>query len=515
MRNALIYRFDAYRQESLRGFKELEGEGDIRVRLHFTAFETDPEFEDAESIPHDFYFRFDDFDEGKARIEKYAEYEYLFPEFQELLSRHYVETGGYRTLASYRSLFSDRDLFYRLISFYLNRLETYQIDLVVFDEIPHFGGSWLCYKIAQSLNIQCVLFLQSVVRERCLCVETIEQLGHLDDRPDLTNEPLNFDWEEPDVAGWYMKRDQPNATQARLETLTQDIYSHWFEGFTEFREIIENHPEHKKFVREYLLAKWLPNGEKYEKRYLQRLEQFYNERQLDVIQAELNQLNHVTGRLQSIEANEGYIATVENEPDFESDFALFALHYQPELTTQPLGGRFGDQIRAVEELARILPESMTLFVKDHPMDQGVVRGRDFYRRLAQIDNVKLIPTELNSIALIKKAKWVATITGSMGLEAILRGVPAITFGYAWYNGLPGVFRFEDLELEAICNCAIDKAQLKSEIENRARKLANVVAEWGLKDEHLPESFDPGKNACEFKKLLRNLLAQDVPARRSA
>ena len=41
-----------------------------------------------------------------------------------------------------------------------------------------------------------------------------------------------------------------------------------------------------------------------------------------------------------------------------------------------------------------------------------------------------------------KSKFVATITGSVALEASVLGVKTLTFGQTWYNGLPNTFSWK-------------------------------------------------------------------------
>ena len=77
----------------------------------------------------------------------------------------------------------------------------------------------------------------------------------------------------------------------------------------------------------------------------------------------------------------------------------------------------------------------------------------YYQQIAQIKNVKLVPIKTNSFSLIKQAQAVATVTGTAGWEAILRGKPALVFGHAWYNDCAGVFKVDSVES---CRSALEK-----------------------------------------------------------
>ena len=43
---------------------------------------------------------------------------------------------------------------------------------------------------------------------------------------------------------------------------------------------------------------------------------------------------------------------------------------------------------------------------------------------------------------VRNARAVATITGFIGWEALLRGVPALVFGAAWYRACRGIYRIK-------------------------------------------------------------------------
>ena len=50
-----------------------------------------------------------------------------------------------------------------------------------------------------------------------------------------------------------------------------------------------------------------------------------------------------------------------------------------------------------------------------------------------MENVELIPIEFDSNSLIQNAQVVSTLTGTIGWEAIRKGIPAIIWGDAYYK----------------------------------------------------------------------------------
>ncbi|MDD4271849.1 MAG: hypothetical protein PHF50_03515 [Patescibacteria group bacterium] len=120
--------------------------------------------------------------------------------------------------------------------------------------------------------------------------------------------------------------------------------------------------------------------------------------------------------------------------DDNDDFVFFPLSVEPELSLLFCAPFATDQINIIKQLAQSLPINYKLYVKEHPHMFGF-RARKFYREIKKMPNVKLINPGINSYAIIKKAKMVASINGTAGWEALLFKKPAITFGAAFYNSL--------------------------------------------------------------------------------
>ena len=144
--------------------------------------------------------------------------------------------------------------------------------------------------------------------------------------------------------------------------------------------------------------------------------------------------------------------SAQSQPDFNENFVYVALHYQPEQTTAPLGGLFVDQILMIETLAEAMPDGYQLYVKEHPT-QWLPRGlnyfsyryRGYYKKIASIKNVKLVPLETDTFILINKSKAVATVTGTVAIEAAFRGKGALVFGFPWFQHMPGIIKVGNFE----------------------------------------------------------------------
>jgi len=92
-----------------------------------------------------------------------------------------------------------------------------------------------------------------------------------------------------------------------------------------------------------------------------------------------------------------------------------------------------DQEAIIRLVANALPPGVELVVKEHPVAIG--RNRlSMLRRLAREPAVRLVDPHTSSLALIRRASAVATISSTVGLEALLYDKPVLTIGRPNYSG---------------------------------------------------------------------------------
>ncbi|MCC5992627.1 MAG: hypothetical protein JJT99_08895 [Rhodobacteraceae bacterium] len=151
----------------------------------------------------------------------------------------------------------------------------------------------------------------------------------------------------------------------------------------------------------------------------------------------------------------------DQEIDLSTPYVYVPLQMQPEMTTSSLGGRFRDQAYMIERLADMLPAGIRILVKENPKQGGYMRGPMFFHRLKRIASVQFLPSWANTHALTAKAEFVATITGTVGWEALCMGKPVLVFGGAWYRAFPGAVEWhEDLQFADIARVQVDHAKLE-------------------------------------------------------
>lgn len=129
-------------------------------------------------------------------------------------------------------------------------------------------------------------------------------------------------------------------------------------------------------------------------------------------------------------------------PDLGAKYIYFALHYQPELSTSPLGGVFVDQLNIIKILSTVAVNlDLQVYVKEHPRSGKALgaRSRVFYRDVNNLPNVRLIQKNWCSYKLIDNAVAVAAVTGSTGFEASLRNRKVLMFGSRFYSEASNVY----------------------------------------------------------------------------
>lgn len=135
-----------------------------------------------------------------------------------------------------------------------------------------------------------------------------------------------------------------------------------------------------------------------------------------------------------------------------SPFVYFPMHYEPERTTNPEGGRYWNQYKALSTLRAVLPDNISLGVREHPsqfnprMRGHLGRSKGFYSWVASLRNTFLIPTDADPLPLLTESEFVATVTGTAALEAVAFGRPAVVLGHPWFEGVPG-----SMGLDHVCS----------------------------------------------------------------
>lgn len=200
--------------------------------------------------------------------------------------------------------------------------------------------------------------------------------------------------------------------------------------------------------------------------------------------------------------------------------AIF-LQLQPEQTTLPDGGLFVHHLFAIQMLyAAVSALGISLVIREHPATfeyayDSKWRPADFYRSIKNIGaHIHFDDISQEPYSLIRNAVAVSAITGTVLLEALLHGRPAIAFGKHPLRGYSGT---------ALVDSFADEIELREKISKAADQSPGLIIEDTEKylNQVYPTTFGgqyPGNGQMSLDKLREtrytavlqvvNLLLQD-------
>lgn len=137
---------------------------------------------------------------------------------------------------------------------------------------------------------------------------------------------------------------------------------------------------------------------------------------------------------------QAYLQTLFCKPDFKEKYICYLLHFEPEATIQN-STVLESQLVVIKMISDTLPNGWFIYVKEHPAqfdmnndvgyyqmwDAQFFKTKMFYKKLASIPHVKIVPTETSSGELVDGAQAVASITGTVLFESVQKKKPVLVF----------------------------------------------------------------------------------------
>lgn len=371
-------------------------------------------------------------------------YPYLY-QFCDFYSR--TSADGSQLMYDGKNIHDYSDIFNILISYYHNELKVNNISLLILFAAPHVGRDFVLYLVCKAMGIRTLIVEQSLFPNKFF-----------------------FYFDQYDYGSFN--------TSKQLSPYEHKIIENKFE-----KDLAYMNDYLKKRQQKESLSKRINKYLENKKQLMKELKNPHKRRF-----AFLNYAN-----MEEFAKNSSEIQTA----DFDMDvpFVYFPLHLQPEKTTSSWGGKYNDQALALEHLSQVLPADWKIYVKENPKQKKYfMRGRWFYKRLKAIDKVVVVDSKTDTYALLKKCKFVATITGTVGWESISGGKPALIFGWGvWYKKFPGIFQFgPDFNVEALLNYKIDHNELETKFSEMQTKMGTGVIYKGVYKQFV-ENYDEKQN----------------------
>lgn len=345
--------------------------------------------------------------------------------------RRFEEYHAFTIPSSYESHYS---IYMNNILFWYNFLKQKQITHFFLTSLPHEGYDRIIYHLAKMLGISVRMIYNSTLpfREYVLedfndSVTVLENEYHklseqykdccVEDIPMEEEAKAIFDrWSSLDAKAmtpWYMRTD-PLKRRFGIRFGQLNLFREWYDILS----------------RGYCKA-----GMKKNLRFiLQEIKDIpLYIKTISIVYKRWSYARPIWKR--TLQLNAYYESIAEMPVDGEK-YIYFALHYQPEASSNPQGGNYFDQKIPVRILSESVPDDVKIYVKSHPEQLAPFRSREYYDELAAMRNVRIIKQECSTYDLIKKSMAVSSLTGTVCWESQFYNIPAILFGHSQKNVTP-------------------------------------------------------------------------------
>lgn len=165
--------------------------------------------------------------------------------------------------------------------------------------------------------------------------------------------------------------------------------------------------------------------------------------------------------------NRYYSSHADSSISSEKNSVVYALHFEPEASIMNRT-TYNSQIYNITMLSHSLPRDWILYIKEHPHQIKNIynsdnfwylhkldnyRSQEYYSQLLELPNVRLLDYNITSDMLLssynqheKGLKAIATINGTISLEALEKNVPVLLFDIAstaYSKGIPNLYAIND------------------------------------------------------------------------
>lgn len=352
-------------------------------------------------------------------------------------------------------------LYHTHIRYWLSVLEYYKPNVVFFSSSPHVVFDYVVYRLCKIKNIKTIVMMLAV-EGFFYAIEDFEQ--------------------EPDfILSLYKKAlESSDLSRFKLSNIMQRYWDKVRSPYSvaipfDAKEIIDKdrRPAIGAFIKRkakaifkyirFIYQPALPNYMKLKNRAIEDSEMTY----LKYVLLCKFKAERKKKKLKQ------YYESLAQKVSLVKPYIYVALHYQPEKSTLPDGGAFTHQLLMIQMLSRAIPKDWSIYIKEHaiqfsPNTAGErCRDKYFYKDLLSLSNVKLVPMSTSPFDLIDNSQAVATVTGTSGLEAVIRGKPVLAFGYSWYRGCEGIFYTPTLQH---CKEVISKIENNYKVDSHKVRL---------------------------------------------
>lgn len=368
-------------------------------------------------------------------------FEYMNPHLLEILNqqRRYEQHHEYAISNTWENHY---ETYMRNISFFYNLLVKKSVTHIFFARLPHQGYDSIIYHLGHMMSLQITMSFASLIPHRDFAMSDYdkadammkEEFERLKDKyQDIEIDDIKLEGETKEAFEKWSSLDpvqmKPFYMQGNKLKKTFHARFGTTSAISEWKMILGN--EYSKYgMGERFVIRAVRDIPKLFKATIKTYKRWRYARPCWKATKKMNDFY-----------NEHAIM-----PEKDEQYIYFALHYQPEATSNPLGkGAYCDQRIPLQILSYSIPEHMKIYVKAHPDQLAFFSGVSYYKDILRIPNVRLIKMECSTYDLMKNAFAVASLTGTACWESQFYGVPAILFGKSYKNVSPLAYPVRTIE----------------------------------------------------------------------
>ncbi|MBI2108808.1 MAG: hypothetical protein HYT93_01320 [Parcubacteria group bacterium] len=330
-------------------------------------------------------------------------------------------------------------LYHVYLKYWYGVLTTLKPDIILFNDPPHMSYKYVVYCLAKSLGIRQLMLRNTQIAGRVLIADDVADCKKL--RASLEkNAQKIFSLGDlsPDIRDHYEKKRAVDKSPFYFRAENTKERSHQLSGFLPSTRAIGKNIKEGTFFKTFFS-------------YIRMLR----------MKNETLSLERFRKPAWAIKLQERKWQKIKNEfkkeyeiyqiqPDYTKKYIYIPLHRQPELSTLTDGDVFIDQLLMIDILSNVIPSDWVIYAKESPLQwlmprTHVARFKGYTEEIIKKKNVFVVPARVSTFDLIKNAHAVATVNGTPAWEAVLRGKPALVFGYSWYIYCDGMLRVRDME----------------------------------------------------------------------
>ncbi len=202
-------------------------------------------------------------------------------------------------------------------------------------------------------------------------------------------------------------------------------------------------------------------------------------------------VKHIRGRLtkalayQQIEKDQRYI--------------YYPLHFTEDAQVRLKYPEGYNQYELIRNIARNIPSSLKLLVKEHPGYIGNYSIGEL-RDLSKLPNITVIDPRISSKDIFGYSDYVITINSTVGYEALFYDKIVITMGKSFYDDFPGVINMGDVkDLHKILSDSELIGRKREELASRLKEKTTALLESTLQYDYY--GFYSEENIRRIKDLL--------------